>query len=108
MSKAEFIIHRTKQKYYFHSDRTSHLLALRLKETESKANIHMLKNSDGKIVTDPRAINNSFKAFYSTLYSSEVVLDRHVCKTFLENLNLPLLPEEDRDIRRTSNVGGIL
>lgn len=98
MSKAEFIIHRTKQNYYFPSDRTSHLVALRLKETESKANIDMLRNSDGKIVTYPRAINNTFKAFYSTLYSSEVVIDRHICKTFLKNLNLPILPEEDRDL----------
>lgn len=98
MSKAEFIIHRTKQNYYFHSDRTSHLLALRLKESESKANIDMLRSSDGKIVTDPRAINNTFKAFYSTLYSSEVVLDRHACKQFLENLNLPKLPEEDKNL----------
>ncbi len=30
-SKAEFILHRTKQKYYFESERPSHLLALRLK-----------------------------------------------------------------------------
>ncbi len=30
-SKAEFILHRTRQKYYFESERPSHLLALRLK-----------------------------------------------------------------------------
>ncbi len=33
-SKAEFILHRTRQKYYFESERPSHLLALRLKEYE--------------------------------------------------------------------------
>ncbi len=38
-SKAEFILHRTRQKYYFESERPSHLLALRLKECESKAYI---------------------------------------------------------------------
>ncbi len=31
-SKVEFILHRTRQKYYFKSERPSHLLALRLKE----------------------------------------------------------------------------
>ncbi len=34
--KAEFILHRTRQKYHFESERPSHLLALRLKECESK------------------------------------------------------------------------
>ncbi len=38
-SKAEFILHGTRQKYYFESERPNHLLALRLKECESKAYI---------------------------------------------------------------------
>lgn len=76
MSRAEFIIHKTKQKYYFHSGRTSRLLALKLNETESKANIDSIQNSDSKIVTGPQAINDTFKNFYSTLYASEVTLDR--------------------------------
>ncbi len=42
-SKAEFILHRTRQKYYFESERPSHLLALRLKECESKAYISAIK-----------------------------------------------------------------
>ncbi len=45
-SKAEFILHRTRQKYYFESERPSHLLALRLKECESKAYISAIKSSD--------------------------------------------------------------
>ncbi len=35
-SKAELILHRTRQKYYFESERPSHLLALRLKVVLSK------------------------------------------------------------------------
>ncbi len=35
-SKAEFILHRTRQKYYFESERPSHLLALRLKECKCR------------------------------------------------------------------------
>lgn len=31
ISKASFIVHRTRQKYYYQGDRPSHLLALRLK-----------------------------------------------------------------------------
>lgn len=39
ISKAEFIWHRTRQKYYFEAERPSHLLTLMLKECETKAHI---------------------------------------------------------------------
>ncbi len=57
-SKAEFILHRTRQKYYFESERPSHLLALRLKECESKAYISAIKSSDDQVTTNPVAIND--------------------------------------------------
>ena len=88
--------------------RTSCLLALKLKETESKANIDSIRNSNGKLSTDPKAINDTFKALYSTLYSSEVVLEGDTCKNFLQNHNLPLLSTVLGPPRRTSNPGGIL
>ncbi len=50
-SKAEFILHRTRQKYYFESERPSHLLARRLKECESKAYIRSIKSSDDQVTT---------------------------------------------------------
>ncbi len=62
-SKAEFILHRTRQKYYFESERPSHLLALRLKECESKAYISAIKSSDDQVTTNPVAINDIFKVF---------------------------------------------
>ncbi len=62
-SKAEFILHRTRQKYYFESERPSHLLALRLKECESKAYISAIKSSDDQVTTNPVAINDIFKGF---------------------------------------------
>lgn len=42
IEKAEFLIHRTQQKYYFEGDRPSRLLALRLKQCESKAFINAI------------------------------------------------------------------
>ncbi len=50
-SKAEFILHRTRQKYYFESERPSNLLALRLKECESKAYISAIKSSDDHVTS---------------------------------------------------------
>ncbi len=53
-SKAEFILHRTRQKYYFESES---VLALRLKECESKPYISAIKSSDQQVTTNPVAIN---------------------------------------------------
>ncbi len=52
-SKAEFILHRTRQKYYFESERPSHLLALRLKECESKAYISAINH---RMIRSPRTL----------------------------------------------------
>ncbi len=65
-SKEEFILHGTRQKYYFESERPSHLLALRLKECESKAYISAIKSSDDQVTTNPVTINDIFKGFTSS------------------------------------------
>lgn len=95
-SKASFIVHRTRQKYYYQGDRPSHFLALRLKEIESKSCIDIIRTADGNITTDPIAISNTFKSFYAKLYSSESTLDKTLCKTFLNGLHLPVLNDSDR------------
>ncbi len=41
----------------------SHLLALRLKDCESKAYISAIKSSDDQVTTNPVAINDIFKGF---------------------------------------------
>ncbi len=63
-SKAEFILHRTRQKYYFESERPSHLLALRLKECKSKAYISAIKSSDDQVTTNPVEINDNCKSLW--------------------------------------------
>ncbi len=70
ISKAEYIIHRTKQKYYFNADRPSRLLAQKLKECKSKTSNNFIKTGSGEITTNPKADNDEFRSFYSTLYSS--------------------------------------
>lgn len=95
-SKASFIVHRTRQKYYYQGDRPSHLLALRLKESKSKFCIDVIRAAEGNITTDPIAISNTFKSFYAKLYSSESTLDKLSCETFLDNVHLPTLNDADR------------
>ncbi len=96
-SKAEFILHRTRQKYYFESQRPSHLLALRLKECESKAYISAIKSSDDQVTTNPVAINDIFKGFYTNLYKAETDFDEPVCKRYLDKLDLPRISQMDKE-----------
>ncbi len=74
------ILHRARQKYYFESERPSHLLALRLKECESKAYISAIKSSDDQVTTNPVTINDIFKGFYTNLYKTETDFDEPICK----------------------------
>lgn len=83
ISKASFIVHRTRQKYYYQGDRPSRLLILRLKENKFKSCIDVIWTAEGKI-TDPKAINYTLKSFYSKLYSSETKLNEILCKTYLD------------------------
>uniref|UniRef100_A0A3B1K9P9 exodeoxyribonuclease III n=1 Tax=Astyanax mexicanus TaxID=7994 RepID=A0A3B1K9P9_ASTMX len=70
MAKAAFAIHRTRQKYYYHGERISKLLALKLKDNESKATINAIKTKEG-ITTNPDFINQTFKDFFEELYKSD-------------------------------------
>ena len=95
IGKAEFILHRTKQRYYYDGDRPSRLLALRLKESESKAVINAIRTTNGEVVTDPTLINEVFRDFYSDLYTSECYADTEKCTSFLQKLALPSLDCSD-------------
>ena len=74
--QSEFQIHRTRQQYYFHGARPSHLLAMRIRSTDSFADIPAIKSANGKISTKPVLISGIFQAFYSSLYESEVPADK--------------------------------
>lgn len=97
LAKAEFILHRTKQRYYYDGDRPSRLLALRLKQCESKAMINAIRTTEGVVVTQPDAINKEFKTFYCQLYLSEGQLNAERCASFVYSLSLPKLDDEDID-----------
>lgn len=97
--KAELILH-IRQKYYIYVERPSHLLALMLKQGETKASINAIRNADGCVTTDPQSIN-VFAAFfsffsYSNLYKLEV--DFYQCKVFVDKLYLPKLLQSDRSL----------
>lgn len=89
--QSEFQIHRTRQKYYFHGAKPSHLLAMKIRTSDHFADIPAIKSASGNISTDPKQINGIFQTFYSELYKSEVSLDKNQCDNFLSRLHLPQL-----------------
>lgn len=93
--KSEFLIHRSRQRYYFQGARPSHLLAMRIRANDHFADIPMIKSEGGVIRTDPDEVNSTFQNFYSNLYKSETILDKAHCILWLEELNLPRLKVED-------------
>ncbi len=78
-------------------ERPSHLLALRLKECESKAYISAIKSSDDQVTTNPVAINDIFKGFYTNLYKAETDFDEPICKQYLDKLELPRISQIDKE-----------
>ncbi len=93
--ESEFLIHRTRQRYYFQGSRPSHLLASKIRTNEHFADIPSIRSTTGQIVTDPKQVNETFRTFYSNLYQSEIQLDRDKCQNFLSQLDLPQLPVTD-------------
>ncbi len=75
LKRAAFLIHRTKQNYYFNGERPTRLLALRLKHNDAMSSITAIKDSMGILHTAPDEVNALFKNFYEHLYSSEVGLE---------------------------------
>ena len=93
--RAEFLIHRTRQNHYFEGARPSRSLAISLRACETFAHIPSIKTPEGVLVTDPKLINNTFRSFYSNLYSSEVPYDSSKFDLFFKTLKLTkLLPQE--------------
>ncbi len=109
--RAEFIIHRTRQKYYCSGSKPSRLLALKLKQCESKASIDSIQHPFKGLIPDSREINDIFRAYYQDLYASSHSFDSERCNSFLQGVNLPTLQEHEaadlgRPVLLVESLGG--
>ncbi len=68
-----------------------------MKECESKAYISAIKSSDDQVTTNPVAINDIFKGFYTNLYKAETDFDEPICKQYLDKLELPRISQIDKE-----------
>lgn len=96
--RAEFLMHRVRQNYYTNGSKPSRLLALKLKQTESRATINSIFTENG-ISTNYQDINTTFKSFYSELYRCPTNSNTAQCQEFLKNVELPCLnPDEAEEL----------
>ncbi len=87
----------TRQKYYFESERPSHLLALRLKECESKAYISVIKSSDDQVTTILWQLMTYLKIFTQICIKPKTDFDEPICKQYLDKLELPRISQIDKE-----------
>ena len=86
---AERLLLHSRSNYYEHGDKPSRLLAHQLKRQATSRLIPQIKDSAGRLISDPTAINAVFKTFYSSLYDSESPSDTADMTSFLQSLETP-------------------
>ncbi len=59
--------------------------------------ISAIKSSDDQVTTNPVAINDIFKGFYTNLYKAETDFDEPICKQYLDKLELPRISQIDKE-----------
>lgn len=59
--------------------------------------INSIENENGTETGNPREINDCFKPYYSSLYTSESPDDLTMIDSFLSNIELPRLTDEDQE-----------
>ncbi len=63
----------------------------------SLRHISAIKSSDDQVTTNPVAINDIFKGFYTNLYKAETDFDEPICKQYLDKLELPRISQMDKE-----------
>lgn len=97
--KAEGALRFSNQKYYEMGNRASRLLAFQLRKAQSDRIVHKIIDPTLKTtLCHPKEIANAFASFYRNLYEEPKPMNErleHQIGTFLTNLNLPVLSEEE-------------
>ncbi len=71
MSHSRKNILRTKQRYYELGEKAQKVLAWQLKAEEASRAINSIETENGNVTGNPKEINNCFKIYYSSLYTTE-------------------------------------
>lgn len=92
------LLRQLRHKHYEYGEKTGKLLAQQIKETTASRLITEIRTNSGQTTTNPKIINETFKNFYSTLYSSESKNDQKLIDNFFENLQIPTISLDNKKI----------
>lgn len=100
--KAAASLMMLRQNYYDQGEKAGKLLAWRIKQIQTERTINSIEDYNGNITCDPVKINDTFKCFFETLYTSEYS-NNGAQTAFLDSLSIPIISEEakmslDKDI----------
>lgn len=94
-NKAAANLLKLKQSYYEQGEKSGKILAWRIKQQQTERSINYIEAPNGKKVVNPEEISETFRVFYERLYSSECSPNLDGQATFLNDLNIPKLSEEE-------------
>lgn len=88
---------KSKSQFYIHSDKSGKMLSNQLRGLKAKQLITKIKMDNGNTTSDHSKINDTFRNFYSRLYTSDFPEDNNLMENFLNRLNIPKLPPDKKN-----------
>lgn len=92
--RVEKNIKRSKQRYYELGEKAHKIISWQLKKEESFRTINSIQTETGLLSYNPREINDTFKQYYTQLYTSEPPENMKSVDDFLSTIELPKLSKE--------------
>ena len=92
---------QSKSLFYVHGDKCGKMLANQLKGFKAKQHITKIQMDDVDLTSDPSKINDTFRSFYSRLYTSDPPNDSTLMENFLDHLEDPTLTHDNRSTLRS-------
>lgn len=94
---AERLLQQARYRIYEQGDKTSKLLAHQIRKSEAARIIPQIRTNSGATTVVHEEINNRFKQFYTSLYTSESSQDPQVINSFFNGLNIPSISKDSQD-----------
>lgn len=94
-SEAEQLLLHSWSLVYEHGDQGGRLLAQQLKARTASNQIIQITDESGSTTSNLDKINNTFRSFFSQLYTSESLADENKLNNFFEKLDLPKVSPEN-------------
>lgn len=91
------LLTKAKHKHYEQGEKPGKVLAQQIKEQAASRLITEIRTNTGQTTRDLKEINDTFKSFYTKLYTSESRENPTLLDTFFDKLDIPLIRPEDKE-----------